>query len=128
MPIKPTASPPARNPPATAAPTIVHRPHRLPSAIVFLPSVAPRGAEPPHRPSPTCAPPLSSISPSYVRHSVACRAASGRFVLVMECPTIGGNMTSIYTEIGGHEALTSVVDDFYGRVLADPQLAPFFAG
>lgn len=37
-------------------------------------------------------------------------------------------MASIYSEIGGHEALTTVVDDFYRRVLADPQLAPFFAG
>jgi len=37
-------------------------------------------------------------------------------------------MTSIYDEIGGHDALTTVVDDFYRRVLADPQLAPFFSG
>jgi hemoglobin len=37
-------------------------------------------------------------------------------------------MTTIYQQIGGQEALIAVVDDFYGRVLADPQLAPFFAG
>ncbi|APU14917.1 MULTISPECIES: group I truncated hemoglobin [Actinoalloteichus] len=37
-------------------------------------------------------------------------------------------MTTIYEEIGGHEALITVVDDFYVRVLADPQLAPFFTG
>lgn len=37
-------------------------------------------------------------------------------------------MTSIFDEIGGHEALTVVVDDFYGRVLDDPQLAGFFTG
>jgi hemoglobin len=35
---------------------------------------------------------------------------------------------SIYESIGGAPALTSVVDDFYVRVLADPQLAGFFAG
>jgi hemoglobin len=35
---------------------------------------------------------------------------------------------SIYERIGGHEALSAVVDDFYVRVLADDQLAPFFAG
>lgn len=35
---------------------------------------------------------------------------------------------SIYEAIGGEEALIAVVDDFYDRVLADPQLAPFFAG
>jgi hemoglobin len=35
---------------------------------------------------------------------------------------------SIYDTIGGEEALTAVVGDFYGRVLADPELAGFFAG
>src|SRR5215217_2589011 len=37
-------------------------------------------------------------------------------------------MTSIYEQIGGAEALEAVVDDFYGRVLADDQLAGFFSG
>ncbi|TNC26965.1 group I truncated hemoglobin [Amycolatopsis alkalitolerans] len=37
-------------------------------------------------------------------------------------------MTSIYDQIGGQEAITAVVDDFYLRVLADADLAPFFAG
>ena len=35
---------------------------------------------------------------------------------------------SIYESIGGESALVVVVDDFYARVLADPQLAGFFAG
>jgi hemoglobin len=35
---------------------------------------------------------------------------------------------SIYDAIGGEPALVAVVDDFYARVLADPQLAGFFAG
>lgn len=35
---------------------------------------------------------------------------------------------NIYDAIGGEPALTAVVDDFYVRVLADPQLAGFFAG
>jgi hemoglobin len=35
---------------------------------------------------------------------------------------------SIYDQIGGAEALEGVVADFYDRVLADPQLAPFFTG
>jgi hemoglobin len=35
---------------------------------------------------------------------------------------------SIYEAIGGEPALVAVVDDFYARVLADPQLAGFFAG
>jgi hemoglobin len=37
-------------------------------------------------------------------------------------------MTTIYTQIGGHEALETVVEDFYDRVLADDELAPFFTG
>jgi hemoglobin len=35
---------------------------------------------------------------------------------------------SIFEAIGGEPALVAVVDDFYERVLADPQLAGFFAG
>lgn len=35
---------------------------------------------------------------------------------------------TIYELIGGESALVAVVDDFYMRVLADPQLAGFFAG
>lgn len=35
---------------------------------------------------------------------------------------------SIYEAIGGESALVAVVDDFYGRVLSDAQLAGFFAG
>jgi hemoglobin len=35
---------------------------------------------------------------------------------------------SIYETIGGEEALVSVVDDFYKRVLADPELVNYFAG
>jgi hemoglobin len=34
----------------------------------------------------------------------------------------------IYDRIGGHEAIEVVVEDFYGRVLADDQLAGFFSG
>lgn len=35
---------------------------------------------------------------------------------------------SIYDAIGGEPALVAVVDDFYERVLGDPELAGFFAG
>jgi hemoglobin len=34
--------------------------------------------------------------------------------------------TSIYEAIGGMPAIVAVVDDFHGRVLADPALAGFF--
>ncbi len=35
---------------------------------------------------------------------------------------------SIYDSIGGAAAVRAAVDDFYERVLADPELAPFFDG
>jgi hemoglobin len=35
---------------------------------------------------------------------------------------------SIYDRIGGYEAIEVVVEDFYGRVLADDQLSGFFTG
>ncbi|HEY7264481.1 MAG TPA: group 1 truncated hemoglobin [Trebonia sp.] len=34
----------------------------------------------------------------------------------------------MYEAIGGEPALVAVVDDFYDRVVADPQLKSFFAG
>jgi hemoglobin len=33
---------------------------------------------------------------------------------------------SVYRAIGGRAALVAAVDDFYGRLLADPELSPFF--
>jgi hemoglobin len=33
---------------------------------------------------------------------------------------------TIYRAIGGRDAVEAVVDDFYDRVLADDQLAPYF--
>lgn len=35
---------------------------------------------------------------------------------------------SVYSQIGGEEAVKQVVDDFYDRVLADDDLAGFFEG
>ncbi len=34
---------------------------------------------------------------------------------------------SIHTDIGGAAAVSAAVDDFYRRVLADPELASYFA-
>ena len=33
---------------------------------------------------------------------------------------------TLYHRIGGYDALAAVVDDFLGRLLADPQIEPFF--
>lgn len=35
---------------------------------------------------------------------------------------------SLYAEIGGRDAVESVVDEFYDRVLDDPLLEPYFEG
>jgi hemoglobin len=35
---------------------------------------------------------------------------------------------NLYEAIGGHAAVVATVDVFYRRVLADPELAPFFPG
>ena len=39
-----------------------------------------------------------------------------------------GATVSDYDAIGGGPAVSAVVNDFYVRVLADPQLAPYFEG
>ena len=39
-----------------------------------------------------------------------------------------GATVSDYDAIGGGPAVSAVVNDFYERVLADPQLAPYFEG
>lgn len=36
--------------------------------------------------------------------------------------------STLYERLGGERAIAAVVEEFYGRVFADPQLAPFFAG
>jgi hemoglobin len=36
--------------------------------------------------------------------------------------------TSLYKRVGGYDAIAAVVDDFLGRLAADPQIARFFAG
>lgn len=35
---------------------------------------------------------------------------------------------SLYTRLGGYDAIAAVTDDFIGRLLADPAMARFFAG
>jgi hemoglobin len=37
-------------------------------------------------------------------------------------------VTTIYEDIGGEGSLKAAVDDFYRRVLGDPELAPYFEG
>jgi hemoglobin len=42
------------------------------------------------------------------------------------CSPDGADAISVYEAIGGRAALTAAVDRFYGRLLADPMLRPFF--
>lgn len=41
---------------------------------------------------------------------------------------MGDEPNTIYDRIGGHDALTAVVDDLYVRILDDSALAGFFSG
>lgn len=36
--------------------------------------------------------------------------------------------TTLYERLGGRDGIRAVVDDFSGRLVADEQLRPFFAG
>lgn len=45
-----------------------------------------------------------------------------------DAPAAECEPVSIYEAIGGRAALTAAVDIFYGRLIADPELAPFFPG
>ena len=44
------------------------------------------------------------------------------------CSPAAAEPISVYEAIGGRAALTAAVDNFYGRLLADPELALFFPG
>src|SRR5262249_11275660 len=63
-----------------------------------------------------------------------CACSSDNFPEIRRCVVteVSGGLqktqSSIYGMIGGEAALATVVDDFYDRVLADPELRGFFAG
>jgi hemoglobin len=42
--------------------------------------------------------------------------------------TLGSADMTIFDSIGGAPSVSVAVDKFYGQVLSDPQLAPYFAG
>jgi hemoglobin len=44
------------------------------------------------------------------------------------CAPAGTEAISVYEAIGGRAALVEAVDSLYGRLLADPELGPFFPG
>jgi hemoglobin len=39
---------------------------------------------------------------------------------------MSNNHPTLFERIGGEQKIAEVVDDFYDRVLADPELKPFF--
>jgi hemoglobin len=55
------------------------------------------------------------------------RSRFGRIYHEMSDQTTGAAVSD-YDAIGGGPAVSAVVNDFYVRVLADPQLAPYFEG
>lgn len=55
------------------------------------------------------------------------------FVLLLVVCTVplaftGEETKSLYSRLGGYDAIAAVTDDFIGRMVADPQLKPFFTG
>ncbi|KAB2333248.1 globin [Cytobacillus depressus] len=41
---------------------------------------------------------------------------------------MSANLKTLFTEIGGHETIDKLVNAFYPRVYADPDLSPLFEG
>lgn len=48
--------------------------------------------------------------------------------LAHEAAAQAGDTPSLYKRLGGYDAIAAVSDDFIGRLAADPEIAPFFAG
>ena len=46
----------------------------------------------------------------------------------LAAPLAAADDASLYKRLGGYDAIAAVTDDFIGRMAADPQLGPFFAG
>jgi hemoglobin len=42
--------------------------------------------------------------------------------------SIGQEKKSLYTQLGGYDAIAAVVDDFIGRLVADKRFSKFFVG
>jgi hemoglobin len=55
------------------------------------------------------------------------RSRSGKDLSQVSDQTTGATVSD-YDAIGGGPAVSAVVNDFYVRVLGDPQLAPYFEG
>jgi hemoglobin len=60
-------------------------------------------------------------------HFFCYRSRFGRNYHEMSDQTTGATVSD-YDAIGGGPAVSAVVNDFYVRVLSDPQLAPYFEG
>jgi len=54
-------------------------------------------------------------------------------VIVTGCASMSGSRevpstASLYSRLGGYDAIAAVTDDFLGGALSDPRIAPFFKG
>lgn len=60
------------------------------------------------------------------------RSRLGSVALLISVFAVGGNAqgnsNSLYKRIGGYDAIAAVTDDFVGRLVSDPLIAPFFKG
>ena len=62
------------------------------------------------------------------RARVACAAAVLMVLTAVAAGAAEPASPTLYKRIGGYDAIAAVVDDFLGRLAADPKLARFFAG
>lgn len=56
------------------------------------------------------------------------RKEGGKWVTLFDQVTASPAPDSLYARLGGFDAIAAVVDDFIPRLVADPQLKPFFVG
>jgi len=47
---------------------------------------------------------------------------------IINHPAVAQEKKSLYTRLGGYDAIAAVVDDFVGRLVADKRLTKFFVG
>lgn len=60
--------------------------------------------------------------------TVLVAGTEGTSIVLAQSPSPAKKEASLYTRLGGYDALAAVTDEFIGRLLIDTQLSRFFAG
>ena len=59
---------------------------------------------------------------------LATLVALGLALTAVSSHSLSAQERTLYQRLGGYDAIAAVTDDFIGRLVADPQLGPFFTG